>query len=290
MWQEISHPLVKLGIPQQEIDELKVAPLSPEEKSYIEKLKEWKELEDNLLEKMKDVKRQMVDMRAEVKMLKGTLSSSNISNLDKLTKFDFKGKIDGLGEKFQEGTRQWFFDQLSTWFADEESRIMILTAGSGIGKSVLSAKVCQDYSKRGKLAGRHFCDFRKSNYSKPSNILESLASQMCDNVDGFRKKLTEILGRNPSQESLSDAFTVLLNEPLHALDRREPMLIVVDALDESKTDDKSEFLELISDEFPDLPKWIKILITSRPELQLKKTLELSVLWKSFPRTTIRRRT
>ena len=150
---------------------------------------------------------------------------------------------------------------------------MILTAGPGIGKSVLSAKVCQDYSKRGKLAGRHFCDFRKSNYSKPSNILESLASQMCDNVDGFRKKLTEILGRNPSQESLSDAFTVLLNEPLHALDRREPMLIVVDALDESKTDDKSEFLELISDEFPDLPKWIKILITSRPELQVKKKLE-----------------
>ena len=51
------------------------------------------------------------------------------------------------------------------------------------------------------------------------------------------------------------------------------MLIVVDALDETKTDDKSEFLELISDEFPDLPKYIKILITSRPELQVKKKLE-----------------
>ena len=32
LWQEILQPLVKLGIPQQEIDELKVAPLSPEEK------------------------------------------------------------------------------------------------------------------------------------------------------------------------------------------------------------------------------------------------------------------
>ena len=267
LWQEISQPLVKLGIPQQEIDELKVAPLSPEEKSYVEKLKEWKELEDTLLEKMKDF------VRAEVQKLKDTLTSSSISNLDQLTKFDFKGKIDDLCEKFQEGTRQWFFDELSRWFADEESRVMILTAGPGIGKSVLSAKVCHDYSERGKLAGRHFCDFRKSNYSKPSNILQSLASQMCDNVDGFREKLTEILGRNHSRDSLSDAFTVLLNEPLHALDRREPMLIVVDALDESKTDEKNEFLELISGEFPDLPKWIKILITSRPELQVKKKLE-----------------
>ena len=156
LWQEISQPLVKLGIPQQEIDELKVAPLSPEEKSYVETLMEWKEQEDTLLEKMKDFENQMVDMRADVKKLKDTLGTSNVSNVDQLTKFDFKVKVDGLCKKFQEGTRQWFFDELSTWFADEESRVMILTAGPGIGKSVLSAKVCQDYSERGKLAGRHF--------------------------------------------------------------------------------------------------------------------------------------
>ena len=273
LWQEISQPLVKLGIPQQEIDELKEAPLSPEEKSYIEKLKEWKELEDTLLEKMRDFENQMVDMRAEVKELKGTLGSSSISNVGQLAKVDFKGKIDNLCEKFQVNTRQWFFDELSRWFADGESRVMILTAGPGIGKSVLSAKVCQDYSERKQLAGCHFCDFKSFDSRNPSRILESLASQMCDNVNRFRDKLTEILRRTHTRDSLWDAFRVLLNEPLHALDRREPMLIVVDALDESKTDDKSEFLELISDKFPDLPKWIKILITSRPELQVKKKLE-----------------
>ena len=273
LWQEISQPLVKLGIPQQEIDELKVAPLSPGENSYIEKLKEWKELEDSLLEKMKDFENQMVDMRAEVKKLKGTLGSANISNVDQLAKFDFKGKIDDLCKKFQEGTRQWFFDELSRWFADGGSRVMIVTAGPGIGKSVLSAKVCQDYSENKQLAGCHFCDFKTSDSNNPSRILESLASQMCDNVNGFRDKLTGIVCRNHSRDSLWNAFRVLLSEPLHALDRPEPMLIVVDALDESKTDDMSEFLELISDEFPVLPEWIKILITSRPELQVKKKLE-----------------
>ena len=273
LWQEISPPLVNLGIPQQDIDKLKVAPLSPEEESYIEKLKEWKELEDTLFGKMKDIKSQMDDMRAEVKKLKGTVSSSNMSNLDQLAKVDFKGKIDGLCEKFQVNTRQWFFNELSLWFADEESRVVILTAGPGMGKSVLSAKVCQQYRERGQLAGCHFCDFKKSDCSNPLTVLESLACQMCENVDGFRDKLDEILRHYHSRKSLSDAFRVLLSEPLHALKRREPMLIVVDALDESKTDDKSEFLELISDEFPELPKWIKILITSRPELQVKKKLE-----------------
>ena len=270
LWEDISKPLRRLLILREDIANLKEAPLSAEEDTYLRKLKKIMEEDARLSEKVQDLKSEVVHLKVEVNKL--TEKGGN-SQLDHLTKFDFKGKTDGLCEKFQEGTRQWFFDELSTWFADEESRVMILTAGPGIGKSVLSAKVCQDYSKRGKLAGRHFCDFRKSNYSKPSNILQSLASQMCDNVDGFREKLTEILGRNPSRDSLSDAFTVLLNEPLHALDRREPMLIVVDALDESKTDDKSEFLELISDEFPDLPKWIKILITSRPELQVKKKLE-----------------
>ena len=239
LWQEISSPLIKLGIPQQEIDELKEAPLSPKEESYIKKLKEWKELEV----------------------------------VDQLAKFDFTGKIGRLCKKFQDGTREWFLDKLSSWFDGEESRVMILTAGPGVGKSVLSAKVCELYKQRDYLAAYHFCDFSNADYSNPHRILQSLASQMCDNVDGFRDKLTEGLHREHSRESLSDAFRVLLNDPLHALDRREPLLIVVDALDESKTDVRSEFLELISREFPELPEWIKIFITSRPELQVRKKLQ-----------------
>ena len=266
LWQEISQPLLKLGIPQQDIDSLKLAPLSPEEDSYVKTLKEWKIAEDSLSEK--------VDEICKLMKLQTTACTSNLSNVDKLAKFDFKGKIYALSKKFLVGTRQWFFDKLSTWYSDEESKVMILTAGPGIGKSVLAAKVCELYKQSGQLAGCHFCDYRKTNLAKPSNILQSLASQMCDNVVGFREKLTEILQREHSRDSLSDANFLLLHEPLHSLDRCEPMLIVLDALDESSTGEKSEFLELISDEFLELPKWIKILITSRPELPVRKKLEL----------------
>ena len=151
----------------------------------------------------------------------------------------------------------------------DDSKVMIVTAGPGFGKSVLSAKVCELYKERGQLAAYHFCDFRNSDFRNPHRILQSLASQMCENVNEFRDKLTEVLHREHSRTSLSDAFRVLLNDPLHALNREEPMLIVVDALDESKTEVKSEFLELISDE---LPAWIKTLITSRPELKVMKKL------------------
>ena len=150
---------------------------------------------------------------------------------------------------------------------------MILTAGPGIGKSVLFAKICEMYKQYGQLAACHFCDFKKSDYSNPHIILESLAAQMCDNVDGYREKLNEVSNRKHSRELLSDAFRVLLEDPLCGLNRFEPMLIIIDALDESKTEVKGEFLELIADEFKKLPKWIKILISSRPELQVRKKLE-----------------
>ena len=269
LWQEISQPLLKFGIPQQDIDLLKLAPLSPEEESYVKALKEWKRSEDCLLEKLDEMDKKIENLGC--KFMKRV--TSNLSNVDKLAKFDFKGKIDALSKKFLVGTRQWFFEKLSTWFCDEESKVMILTAGPGIGKSVLAAKVCELYKQSGQLAGCHFCDYRKASCAKASSILQSLASQMCDNVVGFRDKLTEILQREQSWDSLSDANFLLLNEPLHSLDTREPMLIVVDALDETATGDKSEFLELISNEFLELPKWIKILITSRPELPVRKKLE-----------------
>ena len=266
LWQEISKPLVKLGIAQQDIDELKGAPLSPEEKTYIQKLEEWKELEDDLLSRFSD-------LQAAFTRLRKVVENVNLPPTDKLAKFDFTGKIENLCKKSQVGTRQWFFDILSSWFRDDESKVLIVTAGPGVGKSVLSAKVCEMYQKTGQLAANHFCDFQASDCSDPYKILQSLASQMCDNLDGFRDKLTEALTREHSRDSLSDTFRVLLNDPLHALDRNAPMLIVVDALDESKSANKSDLLNLISSEFSRLPKCIKILITSRPELDVRKKLE-----------------
>ena len=63
LWQEISQALIRLGIPQQDIDDLKVAPLSPEEEIYIEKLKECKQFD----ERIKGVESRLNDVEAEVK-------------------------------------------------------------------------------------------------------------------------------------------------------------------------------------------------------------------------------
>ena len=278
LWEKISKVLINRGIPSSELEELKEAPLSPEEDDYIQELKEWYEKEVELkeinLDTNADVKEVLTKVaKLEEELQKKSCGSENNSELDKLGKCNFTGKIESLNEKFLSGTRQWLFDELSNWFTnkDSNSRVMILTAGPGVGKSVFAAEVCKMYA--GQLAACHFCQYNQSDYRNPRMIIESLASIMCDNVPGFKAKLNDQLKRSHSKEALSDAFCVLINDPLHAVENRGPMLLVIDALDESEVGGKSEFLELISDEFPKLPPWIKILITSRPELSVQEKLE-----------------
>jgi WD40 repeat protein len=269
LWLKISKALIGLGIPKAELDELKEAPLSPEEADCIQLLEDWckREAEINA-----DIKETLAIFKEELE--RKSRESENVSSVNNLGKCDFSGIRRSLNNKFLPGTRQWLFEELSSWFTDNNSNsnVMILTAGPGVGKSVFAAEVCRMYAEQGQLAACHFCLYKKSDYSNSRMIIESLASNMCDNVKGFKAKLDDQLKRSHSRETLSDAFRVFLNDPLFALEEREPMLLVIDALDESAVAGKSEFLELISEEFPKLPQWIKILITSRPELPVQEQL------------------
>ncbi|XP_046858126.1 uncharacterized protein LOC124451512 [Xenia sp. Carnegie-2017] len=193
-----------------------------------------------------------------------------------LAKCNFKGLMKDLNKKYLEGTRQWIFEKLDTWFNDKSedaSNVMILIAGPGVGKSVFAAEVCRRYSEKKKLAASHFCRYNRSDERNPRMLMESLACSMCDTISNFKSKLNEELQRKHSYESVTDAFRVLLNNPLHSFEHHEPMLLVIDALDESQVDGKSELLELIAEEFDRLPKWIKIFITSRPEHPVQKELK-----------------
>jgi WD40 repeat protein len=272
LWLKISKALINLGIPKSELDELKEAPLSPEEANCIQLLEDWYKSEAEMNDVLKEILAKVENLQEQLDQK--SRESEKVSDVDKLGKCDFSGIRKSLNNKFLPGTRQWLFDKLSSWFTDKnsDSTVMILTAGPGVGKSVFAAEVCRMYAEEGQLAACHFCQYYKSDYRDPRMIIESLASIMCENVKGFKAKLDEQLQRRHSKGTLSDAFRVLINDPLRALEEREPMLLVIDALDESMVARKSELLELISEEFPNLPQWIKILITSRPELPVIEEL------------------
>jgi hypothetical protein len=283
LWQKISQALVELNIPQNEVDELKICPLGPEE-VYVGTLRDWKLQEESLKDSVnrltqitEDGLKQICQSRLEPVPKNGNLEKNRNKENDedllrKLAKLNFKSKIRGKVKFFLPGTRQWLLKEVDEWFIGNEhkSKIFLLTAGPGFGKSVFAAKVCEDFKKKGKLAACHFCDFSDSNLRNPMMMLQSLASQMCENVVGFKEKLLDQLQRPHHVQTLKDAFGIYLQNPLDELEAEEPSLIVIDGLDESTADDKNEIVNLIADYFPDLHDFIKILVTSRPEISVAK--------------------
>ena len=301
LWQKISQALIELNIPQNDVDDLKICPLAPEEEIYIRLLEDWKLREEEVSKQLTHLQQMTEENRDNIKKIltlqdkkelpespqkrlsqaPGDSSPENKrckqddeDHLRKLAKCSFKTKIKRKVEFFMPETRKWLLKEVNDWFLGKKngSRILVLKAGPGFGKSVFAAKLCEDFKKSGKLAACHFCDFSDSNLRNPMMMLQSLASQMCETIHGFKEKLLDQLKRPHKVSSLKDAFGVYLQNPLDELeiDEREPLLIVIDGLDESAGDDKNDIVNLIADYFPDLPDHINVLVTSRPEISLAK--------------------
>ena len=302
LWEKISQTLVDLKISQKDIDDLKICPLGPREEEYVRMLQDWKFHEEESLNILEDLSNDVKSIATSInhltqiteencdgiKQLSHQLSSleqikpppclithphgEDENRLRKLAKHNFKGKIGNKGKSFLPGTRKWLLKKVEKWFTgnEDESKILLLTAGPGFGKSVFSARVCEEFKKKDMLAGCHFCDFNDSNLRNPMTMLESLASQMCENISGFKEKLIDQLKRPHEVQNLKDAFGIYLENPLNELELSEPVLIMIDGLDESAADNKNEIVNLIADYFPDLPEFIKVLVTSRPEICIAK--------------------
>ena len=284
LWKKISQALVDLNISRKDIDKLKTCPLGPREEEYVRMLKNWQLHEEELLVMLEGLNNNFKSMESSILNRLTEISEENRdvemnrskekdeALLRKLAKHNFKSKISSKVKFFLPGTREWLLREVDEWFTgnEHESRVLLLTAGPGFGKSVFSARICEDFKKKKTLAGCHFCDCSDSNLRNPMMMLQSLASQMCENVGGFKEKLLDQLKRPHEVQNLRDAFGIYLQNPLDELELVEPILIVIDGLDESAADAKNEIVNLIAEYFPDLPKFIKVLVTSRPEISVAK--------------------
>ena len=200
--------------------------------------------------------------------------------LKTLVKSEFQGDIEYHAKKFQEGTRDWIFKSIKDWLDDRSSphRAMVISGNPGMGKSVISAVVSQRMKKAGMLAGSHFCQHNNSRYRDPRLMLQSLARHLCQAMPNYKDALVEQLSRNTVDEdlkkmSVEELFALLFKEPLSTVqDPGRNTLIIIDGLDESEYQGRNELLQVISNHFPMLPVWIRILITTRSVRSITEAL------------------
>ena len=200
--------------------------------------------------------------------------------LKKLAKIDTLKNVRQHSDRYVEGTRLSIFAKVESWLNDRSSpnRVMVISGNAGMGKTVISAVMCQKMQEAARLAGSHFCQHDRARHRNPKVRLQSLASQLCDFRPDYKKAVVEKLSRNLGVEinnmEVKELFEVLFEEPLTSLnDPGLTYLMVIDGLDESEFQGRNELLDVIANYFQTLPLWIRFLVTTRPERNIAKTLK-----------------
>ena len=200
--------------------------------------------------------------------------------LKKLAKIDTLKNVRYHADRYVEGTRLSVFAKVESWLNDRSSpnRVMVISGNAGMGKSVISAVMCEKMRDAGRLARNHFCQHDRARHWNPRVMLQSLASQLCDSLPNYKKTLAEKLSRNLGVEinnmEVKDLFEVLFEEPLASLnDPGLTYLMVIDGLDESEFQRRNELLDVIANYFQNLPLWIRFLVTTRPERNIAENLK-----------------
>lgn len=139
-----------------------------------------------------------------------------------------------------------------------------------MGKSVFVSKFCTIAYERKELAACFFFQHHIARRSNPSVLVKTLAHQLCKNIPGYKEMIEDIVDeKSILQMKAVDLFTYLIIEPLHELQGlQDQKVIVIDGLDECDFESRSELLKLIVREFIKLPKWLGVIITTRPDQKI----------------------
>ena len=236
LWQEISAPLVALGLNQGEIDRLKAE--HDGEEDYLDALLKWADSEEDIKSQLKNIHhaqthtqqtiqqlcqsqtktQQTVEdaaksheehyetLQAGLREVKEAVDSfkeeKDLDNADEvlrnLAKSEFKGDIEYYLERFQADTREWVFNRVQNWLDDRSSqnRVMVISGNAGMGKSVIAAVICQRMQEAGRLSGNHFCQHNNSRYQKPQLMLQSLACHLSRTLPEYKQALVQQLLMN----------------------------------------------------------------------------------------------
>ena len=172
--------------------------------------------------------------------------------------------------------RQWLFGAVENWQNDatKDSRLFWIMGAPGVGKSAFAAQLTHQHGDR--VIAAQFCEWDKPDHRSALRVVRSLAFQLATRLPDYRKllltlpEIAQLEGKNASE-----LFDYLLANPLRTAipGGRERYLIVIDALDEAGESGRNALVEMLARNAQRLPDWLGLVITSRPEFDVKTPLQ-----------------
>jgi len=179
------------------------------------------------------------------------------------------------------GTRRSILDQIIAWVTNgpgqgdvDQSTPYWIYGLPGIGKTSLAHSICEKFDERKQFAGAFFCRRDDANSSKPRNILPTLIYQLAETFPLFRSIVTKHLRENPriTPQSMQDTLFLEFIRSIPPHSNPDTLVVVIDALDEcGNNQSRGDILKVLIDAAA-LAPWLKIVITSRPEVDIIRSL------------------
>lgn len=154
------------------------------------------------------------------------------------------------------------------------ARGVLLIGNPGSGKTAfVSNLLCSRTSStfiHNRILGYHFCMHSDKGTQNAAKFVGNLANMVASRFPEYGKIIASdsfvyrVLHNNCPQdpewcfqEGILTPLKNLLHQP------KEPWYVIIDALDECTTDGKAELLSMLKSKVRRLPKWLKLIITSR---------------------------
>ncbi|KAF7982529.1 hypothetical protein HWV62_28150 [Athelia sp. TMB] len=174
------------------------------------------------------------------------------------------------------GTRVALLQKIDRWARSVEAsycNIFWIKGLAGSGKSAIAHTIAQMLYSDGFLASSFFFNLDIKSRNTIQMLFTTIARDIASRYPDIAADITAVLENELSLASASPSrqFEALIAGPLRRHHLQGPVVVVIDALDESSSNGAdAALLELLSREFADLPPYFRVLITSRPTSDIER--------------------
>ncbi len=217
--------------------------------------------------------------RAKSQMLVRSPDTLCVIDLRVVTELDAKIREIpyGTGSRFTPergclpGTREAFLDFIVSWVENPSSdRALVLFGQAGTGKSSIAHEVARRFDGMRRLTSSFIFLRKEQSKREAYHLFTTLARDLSDRYPSFRAALGRVIKDDTSlrvgTRDYPTLFQSLILVPLTDLHIVGPIVVVIDALDESgDVTDRSGLHTFLARNLSRLPSNFRVLITSRPE-------------------------
>ncbi len=167
--------------------------------------------------------------------------------------------------------REWMFEACNRWIDSDESNILAVVGKPGSGKSSFISKFVMTNPC---VKGLHYCHYYNENSTKAAAIIRSIAYHLVLQVNEYADFFGDVNLAELASMPIEELFNTLIVIPLSSLHCDvDKVVIAIDAIDEMPESELRMFIKQLAQHNDKLPKWFKLIITSRPSNSLTNQIK-----------------